>query len=133
MKHYVYELKDVNDNTVYVGESAKPHQRIYFHRGNRKSKFYGKTITMQIVKEFDNEKEAYDHQCELQLSYGFVTDKQKMARKGENNPKSKLTNSQVKEIKENYVKGKGAELGRKYGVSRIVIGKIISEINYKNL
>ena len=56
-----------------------------------------------------------------------------MARPGEKNPKTKLTNEQVLEIRGSYIKGNGAELGRKYGVSRMVIGKIINGKSFMNL
>ena len=49
MKHYVYELR-INNIPVYVGETKNPKQRMYFHKGNRKSKFYGDQIEMFIVK-----------------------------------------------------------------------------------
>jgi predicted GIY-YIG superfamily endonuclease len=133
MAHYVYELRNESNNVLYVGESAKPGQRIYFHRGNRKSKVYGQKFEMVIVGEFQTEKEAYNYQCELQTKYGLVTDRQKMARSGEENPKTKLTNEIVKQIRAQYVKGKGAELGRKYGVSRMVIGRIMKNESYSNL
>ena len=132
MKHYVYELR-INNIPVYVGETKNPKQRMYFHKGNRKSKFYGDQIEMFIVEEYNTEKEAYDYQCHLQTQYEFVTDRQRMARPGEKNPKTKLTNEQVLEIRGSYIKGNGAELGRKYGVCRMVIGKIINGKSFMNL
>ena len=132
MKHYVYELR-INNIPVYVGETKNPTQRMYFHKGNRKSKFYQDRIEMFIVKEFDTKKEAFEYQCYLQTQYKFVTDRQKMARTGEKNPKTKLTNEQVLEIRGSYIKGNGAELGRKYGVSRMVIGKIVNVKSFINL
>jgi hypothetical protein len=133
MSHYVYKLKEENGKILHVGETVNPTQRMYSHRGIKKSKFYGLKFSMEIIKQFPNKKMAYEYQCQLQEQYGLITDRQRMARTGENNPHTKLTNDQVREIKRNYTKGQGAALGRKFGVSRMVIGKIINGQSYKTI
>ena len=133
MSHYVYKLKEENGKILHVGETANPTRRMYSHRGIKKSKFYGLKFSMEIIKQFPNKKEAYEYQCQLQKQYGLITDRQRMARHAEDNPKTKLTNEQVREIRRTYIKGQGAALGRKFGVSRIVIGKIINGQSYKTL
>lgn len=134
MKTFVYQLVNSKKEILYIGESANPTQRMYFHRGNRKSKVYGvEGLQMEILKEFGTKKEAYEYQCHLQEQLGFVTDRSRMSRPNERHPKTRLTNDQVKQIKKDYVRGNGAELGRKYGVSRMLIGKIVNGRSYKSL
>lgn len=82
MKHYVYLLADSNNKVEYIGETKRPKGRFYQHtkskpNGSSCGKFYGRTdITMHVVNEFDNKKDAFNYQCELQKQYGFKTDRE---------------------------------------------------------
>lgn len=54
--------------------------------------------------------------------------------KGEHNPSAKLTAEQVKKIRKEYIRGSKAHgtvaLGAKYGVSSVMIGKIVNNKNW---
>ncbi len=82
-KWYVYELVNLMGTIEYVGETYDIKQRLYNHTKTNKSiwdgKFYGRNdIFMNIVAEFDNNKDAFEYQCKLQKEYGFETDLDKM-------------------------------------------------------
>jgi predicted GIY-YIG superfamily endonuclease len=133
MKH-VYELINTQGIAEHVGETENIKRRFYQHTTSKTGKFYGRTdLFLRVVNSFDTKKEAYEFQNELQKFWGLTPDNRKMARIGEENPKTKLTNEQVIEIRKRYVKGKGAELGREFGVSRIVIGRIVNKRSFKYL
>lgn len=89
-KYYVYEIRNSLGIVEYVGETSNPKDRFSRHTNRRPcltkkgnvSKgvggFYARTdVYMHIVKEFDNRKDAYYYQCELQKKYGFKTDSEK--------------------------------------------------------
>ena len=88
-KWYVYELVNLMGSVEYVGESANLKDRIYTHfkrkpDGNR-GKFYGRCdMIVNIAAEFDNKKDAWDLQCELQKEYGLITDREKLVQNGSN-------------------------------------------------
>jgi predicted GIY-YIG superfamily endonuclease len=81
-KWYVYELINLMGTIEYVGETERPNERFYQHTKvkpiKNKSgfgKFYGRQdIIINIVSEFNNKKQAFNYQCELQSQYGFETD-----------------------------------------------------------
>lgn len=90
-KFYVYELVNSLGVVEYVGETTNPKNRFYNHtkrkqyNGNGNGKFYGRTdITLSVVNEFDNKKDAFNYQCELQKRYGFQTDADKKIQTGKN-------------------------------------------------
>jgi len=133
MRYYVYKLVNTKDEVEYIGETTNPRVRFSNHR-NKYGKFSGREdLEMVVIEYFDTRKEAYLKQIELQVNIGLTTDRQRMSRPGEENPKTKLTNDQVREIKRDYKKGNGAELGRKHGVSRMVIGKIMNGASFKDI
>lgn len=73
-KYYVYELYNQMGTIEYVGETVNPKGRLKVHKCIA-GKFHKRNdIRMYIVKDFDNRKDAYNYQCELQIQYGFVTD-----------------------------------------------------------
>ncbi len=79
-KWYVYELVNLMGTVEYVGETINPKRRFYEHTKTKPSpqtgKFYGRNdIFMNIVKEFDNKKEAWSYQCILQSQYGFKSER----------------------------------------------------------
>ena len=77
---YVYEIINTLGTIEYVGETQNPKRRLKEHTRNQPlqpglGKFYGRTdIIMNVVKEFDNKKDAYDYQCKLQNEYGLISD-----------------------------------------------------------
>ena len=78
---YVYELINLMGTVEYVGETQNPKRRFREHTRSKPTsglgvgKFYGRTdIFINIVKEFDNRKDAYDYQCKLQKEYGLISD-----------------------------------------------------------
>lgn len=83
--YHVYELYNLLGTVEYVGETSNPYQRWYSHKTNSKSsgsgKFYGRAdIQMHLVREFDNHKDAYEYQCELQKEYGLGTDSERYSK-----------------------------------------------------
>jgi hypothetical protein len=93
-KYYVYEIRNLLGIVEYVGETSNPKDRFsrHIHRrpcltkkgnvSNGVGGFHKRTdVSMNIVKEFDNRKDAYYYQCELQKQYGFKTDSEKQADK----------------------------------------------------
>lgn len=77
---YVYELVNLMGTVEYVGETKNPELRFKQHTKWKPlkpglGKFYGRTdIIMNVVKEFNNRKEAYDYQCKLQEEYNLLSD-----------------------------------------------------------
>jgi len=133
MRYCVYKLVNTKGEVEYIGETTNPRVRFSNHR-NKYGKFSGREdLEMVVLEYFDTRKEAYLKQIELQIALSLTTDRERMSRPGEENPKTKLTNDQVREIKRDYKKGNGAELGRKYGVSRMVIGKIINGRSFRDI
>jgi hypothetical protein len=81
MKKYVYELYNLLGTVEYVGETINPKERFRYHTklkpkiGSGWGKFYGRLdIQMNVVKDFNNKKDAYEYQCQLQKYYGLITD-----------------------------------------------------------
>jgi hypothetical protein len=83
---YVYEL--INDKGIveYVGESINPLDRFYQHTKKKfrpkrgMGRFYGREdISLNILKGFDNHREAYEYQLELQNKY-FGTNEREIAK-----------------------------------------------------
>ena len=132
MKH-VYELINTLGTVEYVGETDNPPRRFKRHL-SKQGKFRGRLdLHMHIVNSFATKKEAYAFQNELQKAWGLQPDNERMARIGSANPRTNFTEEQVREIRSRYVKGKGAELGREFGVHRIVIGRIATGKSFKYL
>ena len=75
-KYYVYEIVNLMGTVEHVGETTMPKQRWYNHKGVN-GKFYKRAdVFMNIINEFDNRKDAYEHQCILQKEYNLITDKE---------------------------------------------------------
>jgi len=68
--YYVYELYDLYGSCVYVGETINPKRRLWQHT-YKTGKFYGVQVTMYIVTEFTNRKDALSLEGQLKLQYGF--------------------------------------------------------------
>ena len=75
---YVYELYDTYGNVIYVGESIDPKRRLYQHTQRKPSeewrsdgKFYKQDVTMHIVSDHPNKKEAHLAERDLKLQYGM--------------------------------------------------------------
>jgi predicted GIY-YIG superfamily endonuclease len=81
-KFYVYKLINTLGTVEYIGETTNIKSRLKNHL-SKSGKFYTRTdITLHIVSEFDNRKDAFNYQCELQKQYGFETDFEKNIRGG---------------------------------------------------
>ena len=83
--YYVYEIINFLGTIEYIGESKNPKKRFMCHKSINKSgsngKFNGRQdIFMNIVKEFNNKKDAFNYQCELQKQYGFESDAEKLSK-----------------------------------------------------
>jgi hypothetical protein len=87
-KYYVYELYNLLGTIEYVGQTGNPIERFNKHTTRKpqlnkngeisssSGKFYRRTdITMNIVKEFDNRKDAREFEYQLQKEYGLKADR----------------------------------------------------------
>jgi predicted GIY-YIG superfamily endonuclease len=95
-KWYVYELYNLVGTVEHVGESINPIIRFYDHTKRKPIAGHGyfynrQDIQMNIVKEFDNRREALDCQYELQEHYGLKTDKDKISESNKGKSKSPKT------------------------------------------
>jgi predicted GIY-YIG superfamily endonuclease len=75
-KYYVYKIKEKKTNkVVYIGETKNPTHRWNVHVSNQ-GKFNKNEHYMDIIDEyvFNNKKDAFNYQCNLQIQYGFQTD-----------------------------------------------------------
>ena len=79
-KFYVYEIINLMGTIEYVGETRHPKRRWSNHKcnatnGGGAGKFYNRNdVFMNIVKEFNNRREALDYQYQLQREYKLPTD-----------------------------------------------------------
>jgi predicted GIY-YIG superfamily endonuclease len=93
---YVYELYNLTGTIEHVGETINTERRFNQHTKWKRGKFYGRTdISMNIVKEFDNLKEAWNYQCVLQKEYGLKTDSEAMSRYFSKETKLKISKAKV--------------------------------------
>jgi len=73
-KWYVYELVNLMGTIEYVGETMNPKRRFCDHKC-LSGKFANRNdIFMNVVCEFNNRRDAWDYQCELQSEYGFESE-----------------------------------------------------------
>jgi len=107
MKKFVYELINLMGTIEYVGETKRPKERFIEHTKKLQGKFYNRLdLTMNIVAEFDNKKDAYNKQCELQKQYGLLTDEEVRNKNFENR------HNGYKHSEETKLKMKLAKLGK---------------------
>ena len=101
---YVYELVNLMGTVEYVGESKNPIKRFYGHTKQKPNnnaspgfgKFYGRCdLLINVVDSFDNKKEAFEYQCNLQRYYGLETDGEKMKRVFTDSAKQKMRNAKL--------------------------------------
>tara|TARA_R110002167_G_C12145123_1_gene600690 strand:- start:80 stop:484 length:405 start_codon:yes stop_codon:yes gene_type:complete len=130
---YVYLLKDGNNKVVDVGESQNPKGRL---RDKTKcislvnkgcTNFYGRTdITHEVVSSWPTRKQALVEEKRLKLLHGLQSTEEHRGK-----PR-KLTMAQAEEIRSKYVpyKYNGVMLAKEYGVSTLVIHKIIHNQTY---
>ena len=79
MSYFVYELVNLMGSVEYVGRTKAPKMRWIEHVKKKpikgvsgKGLFYGRQdLVMNLVKEFDNVKDANFYEGELKLSYGM--------------------------------------------------------------
>jgi predicted GIY-YIG superfamily endonuclease len=111
--HYVYELYNELGSIEHVGETSNPKKRFYNHtkakpiKGTGTGKFYKRLdISMNIVKEFYDKKEAFAYQCELQKQYGLITDKDKFLAPTSEETKLKMSLAKLGKKHPQWVKDK---------------------------
>ena len=84
-KKAIYKLIDSNEVIVYIGQTYDPAYRLIQHTSlkeyknfNFNGRFKGRTdIRLEIIEWIDA-KNAVKREAELQIEYGFKTEKQKM-------------------------------------------------------
>ena len=130
--YYVYELVNLLGTVEYVGQTNNPKERFRYHTrvkpriNSRYGKFYKRLdLSMHVVASYPTRAEAKRAEEELQLFWGFPTDRSKHSRKGSRHHKAKLNEEQVREIKTLLSqKITEAEIGRRYGVLHTCISRI---------
>ena len=116
----------------WVGQTVRPKIRFWQHTKTPKNKtggsgtFYGRQdISLHIVATYPTKAEALQAEYDLQVYWGLPTDNSKRSMKGSKNGHAKLTEDQVGEIKSLLAqKLSCAEIGRRFGMPRMCIGKI---------
>ena len=69
MKYYVYTLMNQYGAVEYVGQTYNTDKRMQAHTKFNDGKFYGRTdLTLELVKEFDNRRDAMKYEGELKLA-----------------------------------------------------------------
>ena len=134
---YVYELVNLMGTVEYVGESLNPKKRLRQHTktkpraGVGSGKFFGRQdLILHIVAGFDNRKDAWEHQCNLQTQYGMESDLIK------NQQSACLSRKISKEIadlvREEYSKGNTTyrKLRAKYDLNQNTVHQIIHHQTY---
>jgi len=97
-KVFVYKIVNLNGDVEYIGETVNPKRRYYEHV-RAKGKFaWRKDIKLVLIKEFNNKHDAYNYQCDLQIQYGFKTDKEIHL------SNRKISNSEARELAINAIK-----------------------------
>ncbi len=96
IKHYVYKVKEKKTNKViYIGETKSAHIRWNAHVSSD-GYFNRHEHYMDVIDEypFNNKKDAFNYQCELQKHYGLETDLKTLRKNGLNGAyiKNKLYN-----------------------------------------
>lgn len=124
---------------AYVGTNTGPHHFLRLHR----------MVALAFIENPDNLPEVNHknlnkkNNCVTNLEWITTLDNNRHARlngkmqglKGSKNGRSKLTEEQVKEIKENFTgkRGEIAQLSKKYEVSWSLIKLIVTEQNWKHV
>lgn len=83
-KKYVYQLVNEENIVEYIGEAFDPQRRFREHKHNRTKaksgmgKFCGRNdLKLEVLAEFDNAKDSFDYQCELQTKHFGINDRDK--------------------------------------------------------
>lgn len=128
MKYYVYELHDINGSIVYVGDTKDPERRLKEHNKWKGGKFYGQTIFMNVVADFQTRPESFQYQCKLQKEYGLPTDKENCGIQ----PKTQtICQADIaEEIRTKYSTGNYSmrKLAVEYNISHPTIVRIINKV-----
>jgi predicted GIY-YIG superfamily endonuclease len=132
--YYVYELYNSMGTVEYVGQTENAKNRLRQHtkvkpvRCSGNGKFYGRQdISMNIVAEFQNRKEARNLEGELKIQYGLDWTERTVGYARRN-----LTFDVAEEIRSRYVTEKITQrkLGIEYGVAHMTISYIINNKTY---
>lgn len=76
----IYKLINEEGVIVYIGQTNNVEIRLYTHTkrrpcvGNGSGKFYGLTLTIEVIEYVYTRKEAFKREEELQRLYGLNTD-----------------------------------------------------------
>jgi predicted GIY-YIG superfamily endonuclease len=84
--YYVYELINLLGTVEYVGMSSNPKKRLWQHKAKKGNStgvgyFQGRQdLLMNIIKTFNNKREALDFEHEMQIFWGLETSKEKISK-----------------------------------------------------
>ena len=146
---YVYKILNSEDTVLYIGQTEDPKRRFNQHtkskpfNGSGSGMFYNRTdVRMKIIEGPINEKEARDLEEELQIQFGFKTDRQKSrngllkgCKKGgciAGRMKRIITYETAELIRKDYNTGNYSytTLGNKWDLSKGMIANIIQRRRY---
>jgi predicted GIY-YIG superfamily endonuclease len=124
--YYVYELVNLLGTVDWVGRTIDPKRRFWQHTKTPSGRFYQRQdLSMHIIASFESKKEATQLEHELQVYWRLETDLSKKSMSGSKNGHSKLNEDKVRQIKVLLAqKISCAEIGRRFGMPRMCIGKI---------
>jgi predicted GIY-YIG superfamily endonuclease len=121
----------------WVGGTIDPKRRFWQHTGKQSTsiegsrsnglgRFYGRLdLSMHIVAVYAAKVEATQAEHELQIFWKLETDLSKKSMTGSKNGRAKLNEDQVRQIKSLLSQNLScAEIGRRFRMPRICIGKI---------
>ena len=136
--YYVYELVNQMGTVEYVGKTVNPKKRLKQHLGLLKDghgRFHNRQdIQMNIVGCYENLYRSLQVENDLQVYWGLETDRDKRAVKGIKNGCSKLTEQEVKEIKNLLLKGIPQDkIAKDFNVSRSAIALIKQGKSWKHV
>ncbi len=133
--YYVYDLIDNAGNTIYVGQSKNLKNRMYMHKGIRKSPFYGRSdISIVPINSYNTRSDARKAEGERKLLLGFDWTENIAAKCG-GKLRRALTIPITKEIKLIYDNGNITQtnLAKMYNVSQSTISLIVNNQTYLEL
>jgi predicted GIY-YIG superfamily endonuclease/DNA-binding XRE family transcriptional regulator len=136
--YYVYELVNQMGTVEYVGKTVNPKKRFRQHlslpKGNHGRFHNRQDIQMNIVGCYENLYESLQVENDLQVYWGLETDRSKRSVKGIKNGCSKLTEEQVKEIKNLLTKKISQDkIAKEFNVSRSAIALIDRGKSWKHV
>jgi hypothetical protein len=138
--YYVYEIVNLLGCVEWVGKTDNPKRRFRQHTcwlpsdKNRNGLFYNRQdVFMNIVKEFEDKKEALRFEFSLQEEWGFIPENLKTPR-GIKHGRSKFTEDEIRKIRNLCSQGNScSSVSKLFNTTRSTIGKIKNRQSWKHV